>query len=428
MSTAALANITECISPFLNVRSYPTTGGETASRFCKPLNANLTCCLPCPLTDWVFDDHIGSQIATADHLSIGGFVLNVLLLLTFWILPEEKTMRHYLSVSLAVSATIMSLAFLIPLGTNPNYCHDDITPNNMNTDTGCAFTGSLLLFGWMGCVVWIMLRSIWTMLRIVVDFQRPIAYKWVALTLGIGLPAFYLAICLPISGVAYRLGDVCIPSRTSAFATWFVWVIVFSTLSTLILIFTIVYCIWKFALSVVSRDRLDNEVTTSTSFIQIQQTKKKSLQRRHRLEWARIKEVLLMQWRTIILTFIIMNESVYFAIVFAQQTGAAEAALHGVRKKDIEFASCLMMNHGNKNACLAKATGMGLNQAQVVATLILASANNSVPDIFPAVPRVNAHGMEASHLQSAKPSRTKSQAESRQRRVCHAESWQRRKG
>ena len=94
------------------------------------------------------------HVPMASNTSIASFVANILLLLTFLVLPEEKSHRHYLSIGVTVSLLLLSLAFIIPMGTKPDLCYNDITPNNMYTDVGCGFTGALLLVGAMGAVVW----------------------------------------------------------------------------------------------------------------------------------------------------------------------------------------------------------------------------------------------------------------------------------
>jgi len=81
-------------------------------------------------------------------------ILNSVLLLTYIVLPEEKSHRHYLSIGLTLSLILLSIAFIIPLGTKPDECFNEITPDNMHTDMSCAWTGALFSLGFMGAVVW----------------------------------------------------------------------------------------------------------------------------------------------------------------------------------------------------------------------------------------------------------------------------------
>ncbi|KAK4542422.1 hypothetical protein LTR36_006879 [Oleoguttula mirabilis] len=373
-------NATICPTPFLLASNYPATGGELSGRFCANIADGLTCCLPCPITEWVFKDEFKSQAPVANYISIVSFVCNILLLLTFLVLAEEQSHRHYLSVGVTVSLLMLSLAFIIPLGTKPELCHNDITPNNMYTDVGCAWTGALLLAGAMGAVVWILLRSIWTALRIIFDFKRTDIFKWVSLALGVGLPALFLAVEMPVTGVSYRLGDVCIPNGRAAFVTWFVWLLAFATLSAIILIATIIYCLWKYALSALAGSHVNTHRSTKSVDSAVsgeaepgQQPSRRAIRRRKRVEWARIKRVLYLQWRTILLAFIVVNETIFFALIFVQQTAAAEAAARGITEADAAWAACLVSTQGDKNACLDLSTGLGLSEPRVIATLLLAS-------------------------------------------------------
>lgn len=106
------------------------------------------------MTDWVFNDKFKEREPVSSYVGIASLVCNALLLLTYLVLPEEKSHRHYLSIGLTVSVVLLSIAFIIPLGTKPEMCADDITPDNMHSDTSCAWTGALLQVGAMGTVVW----------------------------------------------------------------------------------------------------------------------------------------------------------------------------------------------------------------------------------------------------------------------------------
>ena len=183
---------------------------------------------------------------------------------------------------------------------------------------------------------------------------------------------------IPISGVSYRLGDVCIPNGEGAFITWFVWLLVFAMLSTFFLIGTVVYCFWKFALSALAGGSTHRSTKSVDSALSGepepgQPPSRRAIRRRKRIEWARIKRVLYLQWRTIVLAFIVVNETIFFALIFVQQTGAAEAAAKGLSPQDKAWAACLILSGGDKNVCLDESSGLGLSEPRVVATLMLAS-------------------------------------------------------
>jgi hypothetical protein len=46
------------------------------------------------------------------------------------------------------------LAFVIPLGSDPDQCYDGITPNDMYTSMTCAWSGAFLLAGALAGSMW----------------------------------------------------------------------------------------------------------------------------------------------------------------------------------------------------------------------------------------------------------------------------------
>lgn len=185
-------------------------------------------------------------------------------------------------------------------------------------------------------------------------------------------------------GVSYKLGHVCLPSGPEAFVAWYVWLVIFAGLSAIILISTILYCLWKFAISALAGAGTSTHKSTHSTNSAVSDTpetggklpSKRAQRRRKRIEFARIKKVLVLQWRTIVLALIILNETIYFGLVFAQSTGAAEAAVHGHTVADQIWSACLIVTGGNKNACLGQSTGLGLSGPRVVATWLLLSVSN----------------------------------------------------
>ena len=140
-----------------------TIQAEMSGRLCANINqglSTLSCCLPCPRTDWAYSDDFQNKTHIANYVSVISLILNTFLLVTFIIIPREKSHRHYLSIGLTASLMLIAIAFIIPLGTKPEFCHDAITPNNLNTDASCGTTGVLLELGAMGAVVWSMLNTI----------------------------------------------------------------------------------------------------------------------------------------------------------------------------------------------------------------------------------------------------------------------------
>lgn len=253
------------------------------------------------------------------------------------------------------------------------------------------------------------------------NFKRTALFATVSTIIGVGLPLIFLAISLPITGVSYRLGGVCVPSNPTALVTWFAWVLLFAAISWIIQIVTILYCLWKFASSSLAGETGHTSNVSQSSTIRSEDLANKeeaprptsevigepiatpaanenlhtvttgerptpsisrsrlsrsdlSAGRKRRIAWRRVRSILILQWRTIVMSFIIVNLAVFFGQDFIQQTTAMLAATRsrGAPQPDLEFAECLIVNKGNKTPCLHDFNGLGLSEAHAVATLVMA--------------------------------------------------------
>jgi len=187
---------------------------------------------------------------------------------------------------------------------------------------------------------------------------------------------------MPVAGVSYRLGNVCLPNGFQGFLSWYLWLLVFAGLSAIILISTSLYCFWKFATIALAGAAATTHHSTKSTDSALSDTpasgqppSRRAARRRKRVEWARIEKVLYLQWRTIVLAFVILNETIYFALVFIQSTMAQEAAAHGLTPADDTWGACLITTGGNKDACLGQSGGLGLSGPRVVATWLLLSVS-----------------------------------------------------
>jgi hypothetical protein len=148
-----------------------------------------------------------------NYLSILSVILCSSLLLSFLVLPAMQSHRHYLSIGLLIPVLLISLAFAIPVSTNPSYCYDAITPSDMHDSMSCAWTGSLVTLGGLGCVVWVFLRSLWLFVRIVWDKKPGRRFMWGSIARGIFVPVIFLIAVLATTGFSYRMGQTCLPNQ-----------------------------------------------------------------------------------------------------------------------------------------------------------------------------------------------------------------------
>ncbi|KAK1071512.1 hypothetical protein LTR33_010442 [Friedmanniomyces endolithicus] len=385
-----------CPAPFLAESAYPYTAGLRSGRFCGPFAPGVSCCLPCPLEGLVTSDAFQRNLKIAYWFNVPALLCQVFLLASFAVLKEKHSHAHYLSVGLCISLALLELSFIIPLGVEPDVCHDAITPNDIHSDMTCAWSGALLEAGAMAGAVWILLRSLWTHLRVCADLHHSTPLFWTAQTLGWGLPALFLAISLPITGVSYQVGTTCFPNQRSAFITWFGWLLAFACLAALLQLITTGFCLWLYLRHFLhlgnnsSADSADSSSRPETALVPLntsspsqnpsippashRATATTTPYLSKRLAYHRVRSLLLLQWRSIALSLFVITSTFYFGVVFAATTRAAHADSTPSKTAAIEIqAACLVLNNGRKGECLQYARGFVLGEGVVLATFYMSA-------------------------------------------------------
>ena len=92
---------------FLTAETYNILVIE--GRFCSAA-AGISCCLPCPNTDWLYPDSFGTMTEAASWINVVGLVCQVFMLLSWAFLPASKTARHYLSICLVIATMMMGVS------------------------------------------------------------------------------------------------------------------------------------------------------------------------------------------------------------------------------------------------------------------------------------------------------------------------------
>lgn len=128
----------------------PRPGLDISRRFVKPQMRT-----PCTIPKILYNPaEYLSKLKIVNYVGICSVALCCFFLLSFLVLPPERSSRHYLAIGVTLAITFFSIPFVIPLGTEPSMCHDKITPNGQGSDLSCAWTGALLLLGAMGSALW----------------------------------------------------------------------------------------------------------------------------------------------------------------------------------------------------------------------------------------------------------------------------------
>ncbi|KAI9835143.1 MAG: hypothetical protein M1819_002512 [Sarea resinae] len=93
-----------------------------------------------------------------------------------------------------------------------------------------------------------------------------------------------------------------------------------------------------------------------------------------RAAYRRVKRVIELQWRGIAIVIIIIADVVFFSIVFVYMDATTQDALTNASKAQ-PWLQCLLETKGDKEKCLPLAHHLVVNQATVMAVLILLSMN-----------------------------------------------------
>lgn len=287
-------------------------------------------------------------------------------MLSFALLPPEATHRHYLSVGLLFPVLFISLSFAIPVTTDPKMCFDAITPHDMHSSVSCAWTGSLVVLGGMGSVVWVFLRSLWLHIRIFWDIDPGKWFMWGSIVFGTALPLVSLIAVLSVTGLSYRMGQTCLPNHEHAIVTFWIWLIIFAILAFLLQTFTSGYCLYVYVRSL--RRMRRESIIDSFERIQV----------RRKLEsWDNVKALFLLQWRNILVSVFVIIGSISFFIVFWTQDGKLGRVFNNPNNIMAvkTWIICQILSMGDKQECRKYVQDFTVDQVTVLISLILASVS-----------------------------------------------------
>lgn len=333
-----------------------------------PLQPGLNCCLPCPATDFIYPSVFKSWYRAAEILNIVGLVLLSFLLVCYIILPPEKSRRHYLSNCLIVAAMMMALAFVIPYGTRPPQCYDEITPNDMYSDLSCAFTGAFLIAGGMSMAVWIFIRALSMHLQICWDILPGKKFFYSAQILGWAIAAGFFTATITLVGVSYRFGDICHVNYQDALKCFWGPLLAIAGAATVLQFSTFAYCIKVYLQNMWSDEKTTTQSSGLPSYTNSVRT------RSARTVYQRVSKVVWLQWRGLAIVVFILVDVIFFSVVFVYLNDITSHAMSD-REKVKPFLQCLMLNPLDNDQCAPLAEELFLNQRTVVAILIMLSVS-----------------------------------------------------
>ncbi|KAF2132653.1 hypothetical protein P153DRAFT_354141 [Dothidotthia symphoricarpi CBS 119687] len=358
-----------CPAPFYDVSQFGLDG-FIDGRWCAPVNnirEGLTCCLPCPMTDYVYPADFKTWLRVAEALNVAGLICLVFLLASYTFLPADKTRRHYLSYCLIIAAIWMALGFVIPFGAKPDQCYDEITPNDMYSSLTCAFSGAFLIAGGLSIAVWIFIRALSMHLQICWDVTPGKKFFYWAQGLGWSVAAGFFTVTITITGVSFRFGDVCHVNAAHSMSDIWGPLLAISGAAMLIQIATFVYCIKVYLQNMWSEDKTE---TQSSSGLPSYTTSVRT--RSARAVYRRVSKVLWLQWRGITIVVFILVDVIFFSIVFVWLNSTTTHALDDIDSIK-PFLFCLIAHTDNLDPCFDIGQDMAVDQKTVIAVLMMLS-------------------------------------------------------
>ncbi|KAH9873659.1 hypothetical protein IAQ61_004284 [Plenodomus lingam] len=355
-----------CPPPFFDVSKF-SLEGFVDGRFCAPVAANLVCCLPCPMTDFIYPPRFNTYYRVAEALNVVGLICLVFLLITFIVLPAEKTRRHYLSYCLIIAAILMALGFVVPFGAQPEQCYDEITPNDMYTSLTCAFSGAFLISGGLSFGVWIFIRALSMHLQICWDVTPGKRFFYWAQGLGWSVVATFFTVTITITGVSYRFGDVCHVNAAHSMGDLWGPLLAIAGAATLLQIGTFFYCI-----KVYLQNMFSDEGTETQSSAGLPSYTNSTRTRSARAVYRRVRKVLWLQWRGITIVVFILVDVVFLSIVFIWLNDITSHATEDM--EDLRpFVGCLLKNPNDPAPCYSLGQELSVDESTVVAILMMLS-------------------------------------------------------
>ncbi|KAK3709252.1 hypothetical protein LTR37_010990 [Vermiconidia calcicola] len=390
MSNASIFLQGDCLAPFLDASRFPLDGGFLDGRFCAPINAlpgTPTCCLPCPATEWTYPDSFSTYMTVIEWLNVFGLFLLSFMLLSYLVLPAQKTRSHYLSICLIISVMMIAMGFTIPLSSKPDKCYNEITPNDMYSSTKCAWSGAFIIAGALSATMWIFVRALSMNLQICWDIVPGRKFFYLSQAFGWGIPAVLFTATMTLTGVSFRFGRECDVNHENAMQDFWGPLIALAGAAGILQLITFGYCIRVYLKNLFTDD---SQSSTSASGSGLPSYQNSVHPHTARTVWRRLQKVLWLQWRGICIVTIILVDVVIFAIVFVWLDGLQNKVKNDFHKVE-PWLTCLAFNPTDKNACLSEAGDWLVSQPTVVAVLILLSFAGlqcflflARPSLFPA--------------------------------------------
>lgn len=237
----------------------------------------------------------------------------------------------------------------------------------MSSSPVCGASGTLLLFGGWGGVMWAFLRSLSLHLQICWQVLVGRNFMWFAQVAGWGVPVLDVVLALVFTGVSFRFGATCHINHPNSLADFWIPLLIFACATVIITFATFGYCIKVYLASLA-----DNAASTEGSSVPTYTHSIHTVTPRQ--AYRRVRRVIALQWRGIAIVLIIIADVIFFSIVFVFQDNIIEQVSKNPQLAE-SWIICLNEHPDDKNQCLNKVGKFVVNEATVMAVLLLLSVS-----------------------------------------------------
>lgn len=217
-------------------------------------------------------------------------------------------------------------------------------------------------------MMWVCMRSIALHLQICWQVVLGNTFMWGALVVGWGIPAIGLTLALFFSGVSFRFGDTCHINHKDSLADFWIPLLVFSGLTLIVQFGTFGYCIKVYLASL-----SDSSPTTNSSGMQSFSNSVRGTITPGQA-YRRVRRVIQLQWRGIAIVLLIVADVIFFSVVFVFMDNIEQDLLANPENANV-WLLCLIDKKGDNDACSSIAQSLVINEATVIAVLVLLSVS-----------------------------------------------------
>ena len=337
----------------------------------------------------------------AGYINVVALALCLFMLVSFAVLPAEKTRRHYLNVCLLIGIVFLELGFIVPWAKRPKQCYDAITPNDMHSSMICAWGGvsistqamtsasclpfvcqGLVIFGGVAVNMWstpplsfsalrqiltaslVLIRAFSMHLQICWDIVPGRLFFWVAQVLGWAVSVVLLSTELTLAGVSFRFGDYCHVNHTKSLESLWGPLLGLAGVSLILQFATFTYCLNVYLKHSFVHAAPDTESSRGKS------SAGSTRSVNARIVCRRVKKVVSLQWRGLAIAVLVVADVIFFSLVFVVLDSQTQHALSN-SEVFLPWLSCIVIEGGDKNKCLDLAAGFVVDDPLLIATLIL---------------------------------------------------------